>query len=98
MIGNVLFPSKHIYAKLVEIQKKYFPKIHALHELGSHMECNDTLHGSEWGPHWVLGPKKSKFGPMGPKKFAQKFLHAKLIRYHEAILWSLDAKIGFGAK
>ena len=35
---------------------------------------------------------------MGPKKFAQKFLYAKLIRYHEAILWSFDAKIVFGAK
>ena len=35
---------------------------------------------------------------MGPKKFAQKFVYAKLIRYHEAILWSFDAKIVFGAK
>ena len=35
---------------------------------------------------------------MGPKKFAQKILYAKLIRYHEAILWSFDAKIVFGAK
>ena len=62
------------------------------------MESNHTLHGSELGPHWVLGPKNSKFGPMGPKKFAQKFLYAKLIRYHEAILWSFDAKIVFGVK
>ena len=35
---------------------------------------------------------------MGPKKFAQKFVYAKLIRYHEAILWSFDAKIVFRAK
>ena len=62
------------------------------------MECNDTLHGSALGPHWVLGPKNSKFGPMGPKKFAQKFLYPKLIGYHEAILWSFDAKIVFGVK
>ena len=66
--------------------KIYLQKILALHELGSHMECNNTLHGSEWCPHWVLGPKKSKFGPMGPKKIAEKFLNAKLIRYHKAIL------------
>ena len=41
----------HTYAKLIEIQK-----IHGLHELGSQMVCNDTLHGSELGPHFVLGP------------------------------------------
>ena len=58
---------------MIEIQKIYLQKIHGLHELGSRMECNDTLHGSELGPHWVLGPKKSKFGPMGPKFLAQKF-------------------------
>ena len=58
----------HTYAKLIEIQKKYLQKIHGLHELGSHMECKDTLRGSELGPH-------SKFGPMGPKKNAQKFLY-----------------------
>ena len=45
-----------------------------------------------------LGPKNSKFGPMGPKKFAQRFLYAKLVSYHEAILWSFEAKIVFGAK
>jgi len=67
----------HTYAKLIEIQKTYHQKIHGLHELGSRMECNDTLHGSELGPHWVLVPKYSKFGPMGPKKFAQKFLYTK---------------------
>ena len=83
---------------MIEIQKNYLQKIHGLHELGSHMEYNNTLHGSELGSHWVLGPKNSKFGPMGPKKFAQKFLYAKLIRYHEAILWSFDAKIVFGVK
>ena len=62
------------------------------------MECNDTLHGSGLGPHWVLGPNYSKFGPMGPKNFAQKFLYTKLVRYHEAILQSFEAKIVFGAK
>ena len=62
------------------------------------MECDDTLHGSELGPHWDLGPKNSKFGPMGPKKFAQKFLYAKLVRYHDDILWGFEAKIVFGAK
>ena len=36
--------TSHTYAKLIEIQKIYLQKIHALHELGSHMECNDTLH------------------------------------------------------
>ena len=76
----------HTYAKLIEIQKTYLQKIHGLHELGSRMECNDTLHGSELGPHWVLGPNYSKFGPMGPKFLAQKFLYTKLFRYHGAIL------------
>ena len=76
----------HTCAKMIEIQKIYLQKIHGLHELGSCMECNDTLHGSELGPHWVLGPKNSKFGPMGPKFLAQKFLYTKLFRYHGAIL------------
>ena len=62
------------------------------------MESNDTLHGSELVPHWVLRPKNSKFGPMGPKIFAQKFLYTKLVRYHDAILWGFEAKIVFGAK
>ena len=62
------------------------------------MESNDTLYGSELVPHWVLGPKNSKFGPMEPKKFAQKFLYTKLVRYHVAILWGFDAKIVFWAK
>ena len=62
------------------------------------MESNNSLHGSELVPHWVLGPKNSKFGPLEQKKFAQKFLYAKLVRYHEAILWSFDAKIVFGGK
>ena len=35
---------------------------------------------------------------MGPKNFAQKFLYAKLVRYHEVILWGFEAKIVFGAK
>ena len=83
---------------MIEIQKIYVQKIHGLHELGSRMERNDTLHGSELGPHWVLGPKYSKFGPIGPKLFAQKFLYTKLVRYHEATLWSFEAKIVFWAK
>ena len=62
------------------------------------MECNDTLRWSELGPHWVLGPKNSKFGPMGPKNFSQKFLYTKLVRYHVAILWGFDAQIVFWAK
>ena len=78
--------SHHTCAKMIEIQKIYLQKIHGLHELGSRMECNDTLHGSELGPHWVLGPKNSKFGPMGPKFLAQKFLYTKLFKYHGPIL------------
>ena len=46
----------------------------------------------------VLGPKNSKFGPMGPRIFAQKFLYTKLVRYHVAILWGFEAKIVCGAK
>ena len=61
------------------------------------MECNDTLRGSELGPHLVLGSKNSKFGPMRPKKFAQKFLCTKLVRYHVAILWNFETKIVFQA-
>ena len=79
-------PGFHTCAKMIEIQKIYLQKIHGIHELGSRMECNDTLHGSELGPHWVLGPKNSKFGPMGPKFLAQKFLYTKSFRYHGAIL------------
>ena len=62
------------------------------------MECNDTLNGSELGLHWVLGPKYSKFGPMGPKNFAKKFLYTKLVRYHDATLWGFEAKIVFQPK
>ena len=72
-----LFVPLHTSTKLIVIQKTYHHKIHGLHELGSRMECNNTLHGSELGPHWVLGPKYSKFGPMGPEIFAQKFLYTK---------------------
>ena len=82
---------------LIEIQKNYLQKIHGPHELGCHMECNDTLRGSESGPHRVLGPKNSKFGPMGPKKIAQKFLYTKLVWYHEVILLGFEAKIVFWA-
>ena len=72
----------------------FFPKINRtlFWRFGTDMESNHTLHGSELGPHWVLGPKNSKFGPMGPKKFAQKFVYAKLIRYHKVILWSFMPK------
>ena len=77
MVGQFLLQlsisSWHTSAKLIEIQKSSLQTRHGLHELGSHMESNHTLHGSELDPHWVLGPKKSKFGPMGPKKFAQKY-------------------------
>ena len=62
------------------------------------MEYNDTLHGSELGPDWVLGPKYSKFGPKGPKIFAQKILYTKLVRYHDATLWGFEAKIVFEPK
>ena len=92
------FVNLHTSAKLIEIQKSSLQTRHGLHELGSHMESNHTLHGSELGPHWVLGPKNSKFGPMGPKKFAQKFLYTKLVRYHEVTLWCFQAKIVLGAK
>ena len=50
------------------------------------------------GPALGLRAKNSKFGPMGPKKFAQKFLYTKLVRYHDTILWGFAAKIVFGAK
>ena len=67
---------------MIEMQKIYLQKMHGLHEglheLGSRIECNDTLHGSELGPHWVLGPKKSKFGPMGPKKNGSKIYLPKV--------------------
>ena len=82
-----LFFLKSHLRKIDRNKKTYLQKIHGLHELGSCMECNDTLHGSGLGPHWVLGPNYSKFGPMGPKNFAQKFLYTKLVRYHVAILW-----------
>ena len=84
--GEASIWKKHTCAKMIEKQKIYLQKIHGRHELGSCMECNDTLHGSELGPHWVLGPKNSKFGPMGQKFLAQKFLYTKLFRYHGAIL------------
>ena len=50
-------PKTHTSAKLIEIQQKCLSKIHGLRDLGSHMESNDTLHGSELVPHLVLGPK-----------------------------------------
>merc|ERR1719357_1948223 len=82
----VLKEGHHTSAKLIEIQQKFLQGRHGLHELGGQMESNNTLNGSELVPHWVLGPKNSKFGPMGPKKFAQKILYTKLVRYHEVIL------------
>ena len=65
--------SIHTSAKLIEIQKSSLQTRHGLHELGSHMESNHTLHGSKLGPHWVLGPKNLKFGPMEPKKMLKNF-------------------------
>ena len=89
--------NQHTSAKFSEIQKSSLQTRHGLHELGRHMESNHTLHGSELGPHWVLGPKNSKFGPMGPKFLAQKFLYTKLFRYHGAILQGFETKIVLGA-
>ena len=88
---------KSIYVLLPAEYNPPHLRTYALHELGSHIECNDTLHGSELGPHWVLGPKNSKFGPMGPKNFAQKFLYTKLVKYHVAILLGFEGKIVFWA-
>ena len=51
------FSGEHTSAKLIEIHRNCLSKIHILHDLGSHMESNDTLHGSELVLHWVLGPK-----------------------------------------
>ena len=45
-----------------------------------------------------LRAKLFKIWSHGTKKICSKFLYAKLIRYHEAILWSFDAKKVFGAK
>ena len=57
-------------------------------------------------PAWIwVGPalgvraKKFKIWSHGTKKnLLKNFFTQKLIRYHEAILWSFDAKIVFGAK
>ena len=56
-----------------EIQKIYLQKIHGLHELGSQMECNDTLHGSELGPHWVLGQKIQNLVPWDQNFWLKNF-------------------------
>ena len=93
---SLLFLAGHTSAKLIEVQQKCLS--HGLHDLGSQMESNDTLHGSELVQHWVLVPKSWKFGPVGPKIFAQKFLYTKLVRYHAVTLWGFKAKIVFGAK
>ena len=45
-----------------------------------------------------LRAKKFKIWSHGTKKIAQKFPYTKLVRYHEAILWSFEAKIVFRAK
>ena len=82
---------------MIKIQQKYLQRRHCLHELGSHKGLNHTMHGSELVLHWVLGTTYSKFGPMGPKNLA-RFFYTKLVRYHEAIWWSFEAKIVFGAK
>ena len=42
--------------------------------------------------------KKFKIWSHGTKKIAQKNLYNKLVRYHEVILWGLEAKIVFRAK
>ena len=65
LIENCLI---HTSAKLIAIRKNYLQKINGLDELGSCIECNDTLHGFELGQHWVLEPNYSK-------NFAQKFLY-----------------------
>ena len=56
-VESTIFAGIHTSAKLIEIQQKCLSKIHGLCDLGSHMESNDTLHGSELVPHSVLGPK-----------------------------------------
>ena len=61
--------------------------------------------GVQRHPAWVwVGPalgvraKKFKIWSHGTKKIAQKILYTKLVRYHEVILWGLEAKIVFRAK
>ena len=68
----------HTYAKLIKIQKNYLQKIHGLHELGSHMECNDTLRGFELGLHWGLGPKNSKLVPWEQKNLLNNFFTQRI--------------------
>ena len=73
---------KNTSAKLIEIRQNGHPKRHGLHELGCQMESDDTLHVSGGVPYWVLESNNLKFGPMGQKKFAQKILCLKLVRFH----------------
>ena len=44
-----------------------------------YMESNDTQHGSELVPHWVLGPNNSNFGPMGTPHQRHFFLDSRLL-------------------
>ena len=65
-----VFPrTRQTCAKMIEIQKIYLQKIHGLHELGSHRDYNDTLRGSELGPHWVLGQKIQTLVPWDQKNW-----------------------------
>ena len=65
------------------MQKIYLQKMHGLHEglheLGSRIECNDTLHGSELGPHWVLD-QKIQIWSHGTKIFGSKISLCKVIQ------------------
>ena len=63
----------HTSTKLIEMQQKFLQGGHGLQKLGGQMESNDTLHGSELDPHWVLGPKNSKFGPTDQKNLLKNF-------------------------
>ena len=62
------------------------------------MESDNTLHVSGGVPHWVLEPKNSKFGPMGPKKIFQKIVLMNLVRYHTLIVCNLKDKVVFEAE
>ena len=46
----------------------------------------------------VRAKKNQNLVPWDQKNLLKNFFTKKLLRYHEAILWSFDAKIVFGAK
>ena len=96
MYYQIEFHRCHTYAKLIEIQKNYLQKIHALHELGSHMECNDTLHGSELGPHWVLGPKIQNLVQRDKKILLENFFTQSQLGTMWLFCWVLKPKWFFG--